>query len=35
MHAGQYGVEVEGGRLPTADWFLNVQILTLEAFNER
>jgi hypothetical protein len=27
-HAGQCGVEVEGGRLPTADWFLNVQILT-------
>jgi hypothetical protein len=22
-HAGQCGVEVEGGRLPTADWFLN------------
>jgi hypothetical protein len=27
-HAGQCGVEVEGGRLPTRDWFLNVQILT-------
>jgi len=27
-HAGQCGVEVEGGRLPTADWFLNLQILT-------
>jgi hypothetical protein len=27
-HAGQCGVEVEGGRVPTQDWFLNVQILT-------
>jgi hypothetical protein len=27
-HAGQCGVTVEGGRLPTPDWFLNVQILT-------
>jgi len=27
-HAGQCGVEAEGGRLPTRDWFLNVQILT-------
>jgi len=27
-HAGQCGVEVEGGRVPTHDWFLNVQILT-------
>jgi len=26
--ADQCGVEVEGGRLPTQDWFLNVQILT-------
>jgi hypothetical protein len=26
-HAGQCGVEVEGGRLPTNDWFLNLQIL--------
>jgi hypothetical protein len=26
--AGQCGVAVEGGRLLTADWFLNVQILT-------
>jgi hypothetical protein len=24
-HAGQCGVEVEGGRVPTADWFLNVR----------
>ncbi len=28
LHAGQCGVEVEGGRLPTADWMLNLQILT-------
>jgi hypothetical protein len=27
-HAGQCGVEVEGGRVPTNDWFLNRQILT-------
>jgi hypothetical protein len=27
-HAGQCGVEVEGGRLPTDDWMLNLQILT-------
>jgi hypothetical protein len=26
-HAGQCGVEAEGGRLPTNDWFLNLQIL--------
>jgi hypothetical protein len=31
-HAGQCGVAVEGGRLPTADWFLNVQILTSGGF---
>jgi hypothetical protein len=28
LHAGQCGVEVEGGRLPTSDWMLNLQILT-------
>src|SRR5438445_2075677 len=28
QHAGQCGVEVEGGRLPTADWFLNLQTST-------
>src|ERR671937_1991785 len=28
QHAGQCGVEVEGGRVPTADGFLNLQILT-------
>jgi hypothetical protein len=32
QHAGQCGVEVEGGRLPTADWFLNIQILTSGGF---
>jgi hypothetical protein len=26
-HAGQCGVEVEGGRVLTRDWFLNLQIL--------
>ena len=33
-HAGQCGVEVEGGRLPTADWMLNLQSLTSGAFDE-
>ena len=28
QHAGQCGVEVEGGRVPTRNWFLNLQILT-------
>jgi hypothetical protein len=28
LHAGQCGVEVEGGVLPTPDWMLNLQILT-------
>jgi hypothetical protein len=28
LNAGRYGVEVEGGRLPTSDWMLNLQILT-------
>jgi len=27
-HAGQCGVEVEGGTVPTRDWLLNLQILT-------
>jgi hypothetical protein len=31
-HAGQCGVEVEGGQVPSADWFLNVQILTSGGF---
>ncbi len=28
LNAGRCGVEVEGGRVPTQDWFLNLQILT-------
>jgi hypothetical protein len=32
IHAGQCGVEVEGGRVPTRDWFLNLQILTSGGF---
>ncbi len=31
-HAGQCGVEVEGGRVPTQDWLLNLQILTSGGF---
>jgi hypothetical protein len=31
-HAGQCGVEVEGGKVPTHDWFLNLQILTSGGF---
>jgi hypothetical protein len=30
--AGLCGVEVEGGRVPTADWMLNLQILTSGGF---
>ena len=32
QHAGHCGVEVEGGRVPTRDWFLNLQILTSGGF---
>jgi hypothetical protein len=32
QHAGQSGVAVEGGRVPTRDWFLNLQILTSGGF---
>ena len=32
QHAGQCGVEVEGGQVPTLDWFLNLQILTSGGF---
>jgi hypothetical protein len=32
QHAGQCGVEVEGGRVPTPDWMLNLQILTSGGF---
>jgi hypothetical protein len=28
QHAGQCGVEVEGGNVPTQDWVLNLQLLT-------
>ena len=32
QHAGQCGVEVECGRVPTPDWMLNLQILTSGGF---
>jgi len=32
QHAGQCGVEVEGGKVPTHDWLLNLQILTSGGF---
>jgi hypothetical protein len=32
QHAGQCGVEVEGGRVPTRDWMLNLHILTSGGF---
>jgi hypothetical protein len=32
QHGGHCGVEVEGGTLPTNDWFLNLQILTSGGF---
>ena len=32
QHAGQCGVAVEGGRVPTPDWMLNLQILTSGGF---
>src|SRR5215211_7563099 len=32
QHAGHCGVEVEGGRVPTRDWFLNLRILTSGGF---
>jgi hypothetical protein len=32
QHAGPCGVEVEGGRVPTHDWFLNLPILTSGGF---
>jgi len=32
QHAGQCSVAVEGGTLPTTDWFLNLQILTSGGF---
>jgi hypothetical protein len=35
QHAGQCGVEVEGGQVPTYDWFLNIQILTSGGLSAR
>src|SRR5712691_3981050 len=32
QHAGQCGVEVEGGRVPPSDWMLNLQILISGGF---
>ena len=32
QHAGQCGVEVEGGKVPTRDWLLDLQILTSGGF---
>ena len=32
QHAGQCGVEVEGGKVLTRDWWLNLQILTSGGF---
>ena len=32
QQAGQCGVEVEGGTVPTRDWLLNVQLLTSRGF---
>ena len=32
QHAGHCGVEVEGGTVPTRDWFLNLRILTSGGF---
>jgi hypothetical protein len=32
QHVDQCGVEVEGGRVPTADWCLSLQILTSGGF---
>src|SRR2546428_7731620 len=31
-NAGLCGVEVEGGRVPTSDWMLNLQILTSSGY---
>jgi hypothetical protein len=31
-HAGRCGVEVEDGKVPTGDWFLNLQVLTCGGF---
>jgi hypothetical protein len=31
-NSGQCGIQVEGGKLPTHDWLLNLQILTSGGF---
>jgi len=31
-NGGKCGIDVEGGKLPTDDWFLNLQILTSSGF---
>jgi hypothetical protein len=33
LNAGKCGVEVAGGRVPTSDWMLNLQILTSGGFH--
>ena len=33
-YAGQCGVEVEGERVPTVDWLLNLQIFTSGGFDK-
>ena len=32
INGGKCAIEVEGGRVPTTDWFLNLQILTSGGF---
>ena len=32
INSGKCAVEVEGGKVPTKDWFLNLQILTSGGF---
>ncbi len=32
INGGKCAVEVEGGKVPTRDWFLNLQILTSGGF---
>jgi hypothetical protein len=33
LQAGKWGVEVEGGRVPTSDWMRNLHILTSGGFH--
>ena len=35
LNAGQCGVEVEGGSVPTSDWMCNLQILTSGGYQVR